>query len=625
MDGKKIGLKDRLWNIKPDQDWESIAGIAFDKDSKPYHSNIVLERHFSLILSEIIKEYPAIESAFVSITGIKPGYYTPVTSIGRDIKEIVNCPQDHPTTLVSSFLLSPDKSKVKHFKHPSEQPNFVGISNTSSKVIVKLIASDELFGFVSLDTTSDQHFPQKLIEELNEIQPFLSRLIAESVFSMRLWELSKPLFSNERVSFNDLCQDIVKRAILSFGASGSVLRFCNDNNEVIDKSFSETADSDSYKVIQSLLEPDSIGEKICNEVLNSKEFDWTIGRLENSTSSNMHGMLINNELNKELAKTGIRCYSIFRIEKSGTELEKSNTIGTLSIFHLHDTGYSWRDVALAKQLVKRAADVITMHKQTLELSNTKDNLEVAIELLKIEGEMATRAEIVTLLSHDMGHKALAIQGWLDDYVSAIKRTIRTKQSFTSLTKLTEEGESAIAGLLTGMNTVNKLFNPARDETQKNESFKLINAIANVEATLSPALDRNNCSLVKDIVPRNLELIGNKEIFLLVLFNLMINSIDSQKTRRSQRPMTIKIFSSFDTSGKLVLNFNDTGPGINRQVFPVADDIFELGKSSKEKGTGRGLTISRNLLGQFYGGNLILSDSKNAHFKMFFPKNRFKQE
>ena len=145
-------------------------------------------------------------------------------------------------------------------------------------------------------------------------------------------------------------------------------------------------------------------------------------------------------------------------------------------------------------------------------------------------------------------------------------------------------------------------------------------IDEISQTLSAALFRSRCT-IKNEVREEVTISGNRSVLLLVLFNLVINSIEAQRSRRLPKETIISFWAvkeSIQQLSRVVLHMSDVGPGIDRRNFPDPNTIFELGKSSKPGGTGRGLPISRQLISAFFGGSLVLLDPDEAHFMISIP-------
>jgi signal transduction histidine kinase len=96
----------------------------------------------------------------------------------------------------------------------------------------------------------------------------------------------------------------------------------------------------------------------------------------------------------------------------------------------------------------------------------------------------------------------------------------------------------------------------------------------------------------------------------VFFNLILNSLDAMPTGGE-----LKISARALEDG-VEITFRDTGPGIpeNRR-----NDVFEPFFSTKEGGTGLGLTVSYNIV-TAHGGTLDLVNGQEpgACFRLFLP-------
>ena len=138
--------------------------------------------------------------------------------------------------------------------------------------------------------------------------------------------------------------------------------------------------------------------------------------------------------------------------------------------------------------------------------------------------------------------------------------------------------------------------------------------------MSGALKRNKIAIEKKLTGQ-LRLRGHKAVLAQVFFNLVINSIDAIRSRRTSRPSTIHIHAHEErqgNAGRAIIQLWDEGPGIHRQKFPNPHEIFEIGKTTKASGTGVGLPVSRSLLGRYFSGSLTLEDPTTARFRVVIP-------
>jgi signal transduction histidine kinase len=99
----------------------------------------------------------------------------------------------------------------------------------------------------------------------------------------------------------------------------------------------------------------------------------------------------------------------------------------------------------------------------------------------------------------------------------------------------------------------------------------------------------------------------------VFMNLMLNGIDAMKDMNGDRELTIK---SQQEDGHLLISVGDTGVGLPPEQ---ADKIFNAFFTTKDHGTGMGLSISRSIL-ESHGGRLwaVGNSPRGASFCFTLP-------
>src|SRR5688572_18222891 len=99
----------------------------------------------------------------------------------------------------------------------------------------------------------------------------------------------------------------------------------------------------------------------------------------------------------------------------------------------------------------------------------------------------------------------------------------------------------------------------------------------------------------------------------VLVNLIVNGIDATKSVDSPRELYL---SSQLTDAEVVVSVSDTGPGLSSND---ADHIFKAFFTTKDHGTGMGLSISRSIV-ESHGGKLWAksAEGRGATFQFSLP-------
>lgn len=99
----------------------------------------------------------------------------------------------------------------------------------------------------------------------------------------------------------------------------------------------------------------------------------------------------------------------------------------------------------------------------------------------------------------------------------------------------------------------------------------------------------------------------------VIENLLKNALDATDGRGN---ITIRLFEEKD---QVVLDITDTGKGI---AGSMKGNIFQPGFTTKKRGWGLGLTLSRRIIEEYHGGELLLKQSelgKGATFRVVLKK------
>jgi signal transduction histidine kinase len=104
--------------------------------------------------------------------------------------------------------------------------------------------------------------------------------------------------------------------------------------------------------------------------------------------------------------------------------------------------------------------------------------------------------------------------------------------------------------------------------------------------------------------------GDRVQLQQVLMNLVINGIDAMKEMNGIRELAIQ--SQRTDSEELLVSISDTGVGLPAQQ---AEQIFNAFFTTKPRGTGMGLSISRSII-EAHGGHLWAPD-RSPHGASFY--------
>ncbi|MCS7228562.1 MAG: HAMP domain-containing sensor histidine kinase [Candidatus Kryptonium sp.] len=94
---------------------------------------------------------------------------------------------------------------------------------------------------------------------------------------------------------------------------------------------------------------------------------------------------------------------------------------------------------------------------------------------------------------------------------------------------------------------------------------------------------------------------NRELFEWVIENLIKNSLDAIENSEGKIEFKIQ-----ERKKSVIIDVSDTGRGINMKY---RKDIFRPGYTTKKRGWGLGLSLSKRIIEVYHGGKLFLKESK----------------
>ncbi|NVN96618.1 MAG: ATP-binding protein, partial [Bacteroidetes bacterium] len=135
----------------------------------------------------------------------------------------------------------------------------------------------------------------------------------------------------------------------------------------------------------------------------------------------------------------------------------------------------------------------------------------------------------------------------------------------------------------------------------------------IKDDLTKYLEENNVNLRINFTNEVSTASGYPIRILHILINLIINAAEQLiYFRKSHRIITVGVHYEKNSSRPIIITVSDNGPGINNSK---KEKIFELFYSTKKKGMGLGLFLSKSLSNSI-GAKLYLKES-NMYFGSTF--------
>ena len=95
---------------------------------------------------------------------------------------------------------------------------------------------------------------------------------------------------------------------------------------------------------------------------------------------------------------------------------------------------------------------------------------------------------------------------------------------------------------------------------------------------------------------------NPDLFQWAIENLIKNSLDALETNKNNPEISI---STQKLEDQLIIEISDTGKGIEKKYLK---EIFKPGYSTKKRGWGLGLSLTRRIIEEYHGGKIIVASS-----------------
>jgi signal transduction histidine kinase len=220
-------------------------------------------------------------------------------------------------------------------------------------------------------------------------------------------------------------------------------------------------------------------------------------------------------------------------------------------------------------------------------------------LLRVE-KMAAAGRLTASIAHEVNNPLQSVQNCLHlaghDSVSPEKRREYIELAKKELDRL--------------MKTTQRMLDFYRPGAVRVEQVDLLELLNHVLSLTSQQMSQKNLTVTTDL-PESLPLIyAVSSQIQQIFFNLILNALDAMPEGGE-----LKISARAVENGVELL-FQDNGPGIPEDR---RENIFEPFFSTKEGGTGLGLTVSYNIV-TAHGGTLDLIDGldSGACFRLFLP-------
>lgn len=260
--------------------------------------------------------------------------------------------------------------------------------------------------------------------------------------------------------------------------------------------------------------------------------------------------------------------------------------------------------------------IIQLSLKSTLFKTTQENYQlVVIQDIKNEleiKELESWIKLIRVLTHEIMNTVAPITS-LSKTILGYFKNLEGNPPNEKIIRNTIKGLEVIdergTGLISFVDTYRKLTRipqPEKKEVNLEKLFDSTITLINIEP-----IDEN-IRISWSVNPKKLEVIADKKQISQVLINLIKNSLEALKNSENGK---INLIGKINEHGRVQIIVSDNGHGISEELM---DKIFVPFFTTKESGSGIGLSLSRQIM-LLHGGSLkVASNSENqTKFTMEF--------
>lgn len=251
---------------------------------------------------------------------------------------------------------------------------------------------------------------------------------------------------------------------------------------------------------------------------------------------------------------------------------------------------------LERRVVERTRDLSLardrLQAEIADHRSTEARLQGMQQELVQANRLATLGQVAAGVAHEINQPVATIRAYADNARVFLER----KQNGPA-----EENLGAIAALTERIGSITEELKAfARKGRTAAEPVELRGVIEGAVVLLRSRFAGRLDALAITLPPPALKVMGNRLRLEQVLINLLQNALEALEGRDDAR---VEV-SATETADGVALSVSDNGPGIPPAVLK---SLFTPFNTSKEKGLGLGLVISKDIVAD-YGGRIEVSSS-----------------
>jgi len=258
--------------------------------------------------------------------------------------------------------------------------------------------------------------------------------------------------------------------------------------------------------------------------------------------------------------------------------------------------------------------VIDQNLNLISIHNIKSVLE--------EKELETWQKMIRVLTHEIMNSV----GPINSTIATINEVL-TENNADNIKTSSSIGDESIEDVVSGLRIIDEQSKGLMEFVKKfrsltllpNPSFETISAskiLNDTELLLRKEISEKKIDISLSVEPKTLKLSADSQLLRQILINLIKNSIDALEDTK----MPYIIMKAYRDNENIVFAITDNGKGISPNDI---DNVFIPFFTTKEKGSGIGLSLARQVM-RMHGGSIsVESEAGNKTiFTLIFRQKGF---
>lgn len=265
---------------------------------------------------------------------------------------------------------------------------------------------------------------------------------------------------------------------------------------------------------------------------------------------------------------------------------------------------------------------ITIQQETLQLAMFATEFRMRDESFKLvsfqnihseleEKEMDAWQNLTQVLAHEIMNSITPISSLSATVKMLLDEHTNEKENHAELDKeVLADVRDALETIKNRSEGLMRFVNSYRDFTQIPEpNFEIVNVKEALQRTINlmkTEAVKQEIKLYAETEPDSLEVTADPHLIEQTLINLVKNAI---RVLTSQENGEILLKGSIDLSGRVIIEIRDNGPGIKKaNSEKIFIPFYSVGGNGKSKGSGIGLSLSRQIM-RMHNGTLTVQSEK----------------